>query len=62
MNDLAQQYRETSLTLSKHRKKLKEQAKVARGDEYFSLQKRIELITEEIYELDRIHAYLRKYS
>lgn len=62
MNDLALQYRETSLMLAKHRQNLKDRAKTARGETYFSLQKRIELITEEIYELDRIHAYLNKYS
>ena len=60
MNNLSTEYRLTAQRLFEHKLELEKQIKFARGEDFFLLQKRIQIIKDEINELNQISSYIRK--
>ncbi len=61
LTQLTEEYRQTARLLEDRMALLKEQLKTARGDEAFSLQKRVELLYTELLDTRIIIRYLRDY-
>ena len=61
LTELADQYQSTADHLMQRLGDLKEQHKTARAQEAFLLEKRIDLLKIELYDIRKVMAYLRDY-
>ncbi len=61
LTQLTEEYRQTAHLLEGRLALLKEQLKTARGEEAFSLQKRVELLYTELLDTRIIIRYLKDY-
>ena len=61
MRQLAEEYRHTADMLSNRLIELRLQLAYARGEQYFQLQRRIEAITQELFQVRQTMGYLMNY-
>ena len=61
LSQLTEEYRQTAQLLEDRLAQLKEELKTARGEHAFSLQKRVELLYDELLDTRIIIRYLKNY-